>query len=75
MINLKALIEKREALIGEMEQLVEKAKTETRGMSIEENARFDTIVVILLGTLGMQTHISRIVGIEAIIHTCLNITQ
>lgn len=43
MINLKALIEKREAIIGEMEQLIEKAKTETRGMSIEENARFEEL--------------------------------
>ena len=43
MINLKALIEKREAIIREMEQLIEKAKTETRGMSIEENARFEEL--------------------------------
>lgn len=43
MINLKALIEKREAIIREMEQLIEKAKTETRGMSVEENAKFEEL--------------------------------
>lgn len=43
MINLKALIEKREAIIREMEQLIEKAKTETRGMSIEENTKFEEL--------------------------------
>lgn len=40
---MKALYEKRNTLVEEMETIVSKAKTETRAMSEEENTRFDAI--------------------------------
>lgn len=40
---MKALYEKRNTLVEEMETIVSKAKTETRAMSEEENTRFDEI--------------------------------
>lgn len=43
MKNLKELIEKRNALLDEMDSLVDKAGEETRAMSEEESARFEAV--------------------------------
>jgi HK97 family phage major capsid protein len=42
MMNIKALIEKRNALVAELEALVEKANTETRGLTNDELAALES---------------------------------
>lgn len=42
-MNLKALIEKRNAKIGELEKLTEKVSAETRAFSEDEQKQFDTL--------------------------------
>ncbi|MGF2525682.1 phage major capsid protein [Ralstonia pseudosolanacearum] len=42
MMNIKALIEKRNALVAELEALVEKANTETRGLTNDELATLES---------------------------------
>lgn len=46
---MKALIEKRNALLDEMEGLVTKAESETRAFNEDENARLDTIKTEIAG--------------------------
>ena len=41
-MNLKALIEKRNALIADMKSLCDKATAETRAMTTEEQTDYDT---------------------------------
>lgn len=43
MMNIKALIEKRNSLVSELEKLVEQANTETRGLSNEELAKLESM--------------------------------
>lgn len=46
---MKALIEKRNALLTEMENIVKKAQTETRAFDEKENARYEAIKVEIAG--------------------------
>jgi HK97 family phage major capsid protein len=46
---MKTLIEKRNALLDEMDAIVNKAQQETRAFSEEENSRFDAIKAEVAG--------------------------
>ena len=43
-MNLKAMIEKRNSLVEEVNAMFAKAETEVRGLNEEENAKYDELI-------------------------------